>query len=140
MKTLVIDTSVLISALIGKQGASREILRQVLQKKHKPLISNTLFSEYQDVSQREAILERSPLTTEEIQVLLNALYNVSDWIQIYYLWRPNLIDEGDNFLIELALAGNANGIITHNIKDFRNAELHFPNIRIITPEDFLKGQ
>ncbi|WP_353573187.1 putative toxin-antitoxin system toxin component, PIN family [Candidatus Albibeggiatoa sp. nov. BB20] len=140
MITLVIDTSVLISALIGKHGASRKILKQALQKKFKPLISNTLFSEYQDVSQRDTILARSPLTTEEIQALLNALYNVCDWIPIYYLWRPNLIDDDDNFLIELALAGNADYIITHNLKDLQNAELHFPNIHIVTPEDFLKGQ
>jgi predicted nucleic acid-binding protein len=51
----------------------------------------------------------------------------------------NLIDEGDNFLIELALAGNAQYIITHNIKDLHHAELHFPSIQIVTPEAFLKG-
>ncbi len=139
MANIVIDTSVLISALISKQGASRQVLRLVLQRVHTALISNSLFFEYQDVSQRTDIIERSPLTIAEIHALLNALYSVCEWIPIYYLWRPNLIDEGDNFLIELALAGNANYIITHNLKDLRHAELHFPNIQIVSPDLFLTG-
>jgi putative PIN family toxin of toxin-antitoxin system len=88
MANIVIDTSVLISALIGRQGASRQILRLALQKRHIPLISNSLFSEYQDVSQRNEIMARCPLTIEEIQALLNALYHVCEWTPIYYLWRP----------------------------------------------------
>jgi predicted nucleic acid-binding protein len=55
------------------------------------------------------------------------------------LWRPNLQDEGDNFLVELALAGNANSIITNNIRDLRSAELKFPGMNIVTPEQILKG-
>ena len=46
---VVVDTSVLVSALIGEEGASREILRRCLQGEYKPLISNALFSEYEDV-------------------------------------------------------------------------------------------
>ena len=56
---------------------------------------------------------------------------------MYFLWRPNLRDEGDNFLIELALAGNADFIITNNIKDLCGAELKFPELRIFTPEQLL---
>ncbi len=140
MANIVMDTSVLISALIRKQGASRQVLRLVLQRAHTALMSNSLFSEYQDVSQRIDIVERSPLTISETQALLNALYSVCEWTLIYYLWRPSLIDEGDNFLIELALAGNANYIITHNLKELHHAEVKFPSIQIVSPEIFLKGQ
>ncbi|VAW43174.1 hypothetical protein MNBD_CHLOROFLEXI01-5367 [hydrothermal vent metagenome] len=135
--TVVVDTSVLISSLLGRQGASREILRRCLQGEYNPLISNTLFLEYEDVSKRKRIVDRCSLTSEEIRELLNAFYNVCRWVNIYYLWRPNLVDEGDNFLIELAFAGNANYIITHNIRDFQNAELKFPDLTIIIPEKLL---
>ena len=137
---VVIDTSVLISSLIGAQGASREILRGCLQGEYIPIISNTLFSEYEDVSKRAEILARCPLSREEIRELLNSFYRVCHWTPIYYLWRPNLIDEDDNFLIELALAGNATYIITHNIADLRNAELSFPSISIATPGELLRGE
>ena len=138
--SIVIDTSVLISALIGSQGPSREILRRCLQDTYNPLVSNALFLEYEDVSKREKILELCPLTNYEIRELLNAFYKTCRWVPIYYLWRPNIKDEGDNFLIELALAGNASRIITNNIKDLNNAELTFPDLQIETPEQFLQGE
>lgn len=54
--SIVIDTSVLISALIGSQGPSREILRRCLQGAHNPLVSNALFLEYEDVSKGKKYL------------------------------------------------------------------------------------
>jgi putative PIN family toxin of toxin-antitoxin system len=136
---IVVDTSVLISALIGQQGPSREILRQCLQGKYTPLINNSLFFEYEDVISRHHILERCPLEKSEIRELLNAFYLSCTWISIYFLWRPNIQDEGDNFLIELAVAGNASFVVTNNLKDFGSAELVFPNLRVVTPEQMLKG-
>jgi len=96
--TVVIDTSVLISALIGARGPNREITRKCLLGNYKPLISNTLFQEYEDVSKRKQVLDICPLTQKEILELLHSFYSVCHWVPIYYLWRPNLIDEGDNFL------------------------------------------
>lgn len=138
--SIVIDTSVLISALIGKEGPSREILRRCLNGKYKPLINNALFSEYEDVSSRKRILDRCPLNPLEIRELLDSLYAVCQWVSVYFLWRPNLRDEGDNFLIELALAGNADVVISNNTKDLHGAELMFPELRILTPEQMLRGK
>ncbi|HED19309.1 MAG TPA: putative toxin-antitoxin system toxin component, PIN family [Gammaproteobacteria bacterium] len=138
--TMVIDTSVVVSSLIGQRGASREILRKSLLGEYKPLISNALFQEYEDVSNRKKIIDDCPLTKNEIEELLKALYAVCRWVPIYYLWRPNIADESDNFLIELALAGNATHIVTNNIRDFRNAELKFPSVRILTPGELLRGE
>ncbi len=83
--------------------------------------------------------KKCPLSTEQIRELLNAYYSVCVWIPIYYLWRPNITDENDNFLIELALAGNATHIITNNISDFTHSELIFPELKIVNPEQMLKG-
>ena len=137
---IVVDTSVLISALTGQKGPGREVLRKYLQGKYNPLISNALFLEYEDVSKRQQILDACPLKSEEIRELLNAFYSTCHWVPIYYLWRPNIVDEGDNFLIELALAGNATHIVTDNIGDFQNAELKFPGLTIVKPERFLRGE
>jgi putative PIN family toxin of toxin-antitoxin system len=136
---VVIDTSILISALIGAQGPSREILRQCFKGSYKPLISNSLFAEYEDVSSRKQIVELCPVTDVERRKLLNAFYKICQWVSIHYLWRPNIKDEGDNFLIELAAAGNADFLVTNNIKDFKNMQLKFPSIQIVTPEQLLRG-
>lgn len=134
---IVVDTSVFVSAVIGKTGPSREVIRNCLKLKYLPLMGNSLFTEYESLITRDEILNLSPLTIPEIDLLLASFMSVSKWISIYYLWRPNLKDEADNHLIELALAGNASYLITNNIKDFRNSELLFPHLSIITPEAFL---
>jgi putative PIN family toxin of toxin-antitoxin system len=137
---VVIDTSVMISALIGKRGASREVIRRCLTGKYQPLISNPLFQEYEDASARKRIRETCPLSVREIRDLLNAFYSACSWVPIYYLWRPNLKDEGDNFLIELALAGNSRTIVTNNVRDLESAELKFDDLRILKPQELLRGE
>ena len=138
-QTIVVDTSVLISALISNKGSNRAILRKCLTGEYNPLISNALFMEYEDVIGRDRIKKLCLLNDKEIRELLNAYYSVCSWVPIYYLWRPNLKDESDNFLIELAVAGNANAIVTNNIKDLSGAELKFKDLRILKPEQLLRG-
>jgi len=138
-KTVVIDTSVLVSALLGPSGPARELLRQCLTGKYKPLISNALFQEYEELTNRSRILKKCPLSSSELRELLNAYYSVCEWVPIYYLWRPNLRDESDNFLIELAVAGNAHCVVTNNIRDLKGSEMVFPDLRVLTPAQLLRG-
>lgn len=140
VEKVVIDTSVMVSALIGKRGGSREVIRRCLSGSYLPLMSNPLFQEYEDVSSRKRVRELCPLRPSEIRDLLNSFYSVCTWVPIYYLWRPNLDDESDNFLIELALAGNGLMIVTNNIKDLAAAELKFDELRILKPEQLLRGE
>jgi predicted nucleic acid-binding protein len=67
--------------------------------------------------------------------LFEALLTVSDWVRIHYLWRPNLPDEADNHILELAVAAGAEALVTANVRDFGRAELLFPNVRVATPGD-----
>ena len=77
-------------------------------------------------------------TADDRHNLLAALARQGRWVSVYYGWRPNLPDEGDNHLIELALAGGAQCIITHNLKDLRDGELRFENLRVLSPAKFLE--
>lgn len=140
MIKIVVDTSVLISALIGKKGPAREVLRQCLRGNYQPMMSTALFLEYEDVYQRPEILRLCPLKPDEVSELLGAFYSICDWVAIHYLWRPNLKDENDNFLIELAVASNANFIVTNNTKDLTGAELTFKGLKVVKPEQLLRGK
>ncbi len=140
MNRVVIDTSVLISALIGKKGPAREVIRRCLIGEFIPLISTTLFLEYEAVSERSEIKKLCPLSNNEINQLLAAFFSVCEWVQIHFLWRPNLKDEGDNFLVELGVAGNADVIVTNNVRDLKNAELKFNGLRVLKPEQMLRGK
>lgn len=139
MLNIVVDTSVVIAAMIGRSGPSREVLRRCLLGQYTPLIGNTLFAEYEDVIARDNILQQCPISKHEIRTLLNAFYARCDWVSVYYLWRPNLRDEADNHLVELAVAGNAYFLVTNNMRDFQQAQLHFAQLQIIKPQDLLRG-
>jgi putative PIN family toxin of toxin-antitoxin system len=136
---IVIDTSVFVSALIGSQGPSRELIRRCLLSEYQPLMGNALFAEYEAVVGRKEIISQCLLSRTEVVSLLEALMSVCEWVNIYYLWRPNLRDEGDNHLIELAISGNAHYIATNNVKDFQGTELIFPHLSILKPEHLLRG-
>ena len=134
---VVIDTNIWISALISKEGVSREIIRLSLQEKLVPQISTTLFLEYEAIMKREKIQTLCALTKKEQEELFQAFLSTCQWNEIFYLWRPNLDDVGDDFLIELAVASNSSVIITENIKDIAFGELHF-DIEVLTPKQFLE--
>lgn len=130
---VVVDTNVLVGALISASGDNRGVLRACFEDRVQPIIGEALFHEYNDVLGREATFQKSPLTNVERIRFLEAFLSVCEWTQVYYLWRPNLRDEGDNHLIELAVAGGASWIITNNVRDFRGSELRFPSITVLKP-------
>jgi putative PIN family toxin of toxin-antitoxin system len=136
---IVVDTSVFISALIGPVGLSREVVRQCLQGMYSPLMGLNLFCEYESVISRPSVLSQCPLSADEVLQLLQAFMNVCEWVNIYYLWRPNLKDEANSHLIELAIAGNASVLVTNNLKDFRNTQLLFPNLLVLSPQVLLRS-
>ncbi|NOQ35079.1 MAG: putative toxin-antitoxin system toxin component, PIN family, partial [Methylococcaceae bacterium] len=94
-------------------------------------------NEYEDVLYRPEIQAMAKYTTEEINQILDGFLNISSWVKVNYLWRPNLKDEGDNHLIDLAVASNAEWIVTQNLKDLNSGELKF-NFRAISPNDFME--
>ncbi len=139
MDSLVIDTNVFVSALRSADGASRAVIRRCLQGQYQPCMSLALFSEYLDVMGRERLFKDSPLNSDERQELFYAFIAMCRLVEIYYLWRPNLRDEADNHVLEIAVAAGAQTIVTYNRADFLGAELHFPGLHIVVPADLLKG-
>lgn len=135
---IVVDTNVLVSAILSPHGAAREVLRRCLSGRAQPLIGNALFTEYEDVLSRDKLFVAAPLTPNERAELLDAVLGVCQWINIAFLWRPNLPDESDNHLVELAVAGNAQWIVTGDTRDIAAGELAFDSFGIVTPSDWLK--
>lgn len=137
MIPIVIDTNVFVAGLRSDGGASREVLRRALLGHYLPLFGNALWLEYEDLLGRPVWTEAT--TPHERQQVLAALAKVGRWVTIYYGWRPNLPDEADNHLIELALAGGAAAIVTHNVRDVRRGELLLNGLRVLTPAECLEG-
>jgi putative PIN family toxin of toxin-antitoxin system len=131
--SVVLDTNVVISAIRSRRGASFAILRQI-GKSWMPLISVPLILEYEAVGKREAV--RLGLPVGAVDVIVRAFCFLGREIDVYFRLRPFLPDPGDEFLLELAVAGSADAIVTHNVRHFAGAELF--GIRVVTPREFLR--
>jgi putative PIN family toxin of toxin-antitoxin system len=134
---IVVDTNVFVSACIGG-GASSRLIEACILDIVEPVMSPALFLEYEDVLARENIFRRSRLNQLQRNALFEIFLGKCQLARVYYRWRPNLRDEGDNHLVELAVASGASVIATSNVRDFTDADLRFEHIRIMTPEAVLK--
>ena len=134
---IVIDTNVLVGACLGT-GASSYVIEACIRAQCQPLIGNALLAEYEDVFGRADVFVGSLLTAGERNELLDVFFSRCQWTRVYYGWRPNLPDEADNHLVELAVAGGAEFIVTRNLRDLQRMELRFPQFRVVSPEGFLK--
>jgi len=135
---VVIDTNVFAGALLRHAGYNRRVIRACLSERLKPMMGQALFLEYEDVLNRRDLFRTSPLSRQERQELFAAFLSVCEWVQIYFSWRPNLPDEADNHIVELAVAGGAAMIVTNNVRDFQGADLRFPDLRIVAPRELVK--
>ncbi len=90
--------------------------------------------EYEAVAKR--MIGEISLNEEEIDNILDfVISNANRW-EIYYLWRPQLKDPGDDMILELAVTASCKYIITYNVNDFKGIE-NF-GIQAITPKEFLE--
>jgi putative PIN family toxin of toxin-antitoxin system len=134
---IVVNTNVFIGAILSSQLLNRELIRRCLLGEYQPMMSNALYLEYESAIEREEIVTKCQLDRIKVNELLDGFLSVSKWVYIYYSWRPNLRDEGDNHVIELAIAGNAQIIATNNLRDFRGSELTFPQLQILNPHQMI---
>lgn len=133
-----LDTNVLVSAFRSRRGASHALVRKALSGNLDLVIHHKLLWEYRDVLSRPAILAETGVSFAEVEIVLAHLVKNAFTVDVRYLWRPNLRDEGDNFVLEIAVAAWPCTIVTHNLGDFSRTELRFPQIPIMTPGELLQ--
>lgn len=134
---VVIDTNVLVAGLIGGKGPNREILRYCFKRTLQPYIGNALYIEYQDLLSRDNIQVLCNKTSGTLAEFLDDFASICKPAEAWFLWRPNLKDEADNHIVELAIAANVEYIVTNNISDFAQAELQQIGHSVITPPELL---
>lgn len=133
-----LDTCVLVSALRSSAGASHKVLKAALDGPLPVLMHYKLLAEYRSVLFRPEQLSVISQTEYEIERLLAYLVAIAIESNVRYLWRPNLADPGDDFVLEIAVSGQPATIVTHNTKDFKRGNLYFPEIMICTPQYIVK--
>jgi predicted nucleic acid-binding protein len=130
---VVLDSSVLVSALRSRRGASFQLLKLLRAGRFEVALSVPLVLEYEAVLLRHA--RELGLARNEADGLVDYLCDVGYRQAIHFLWRPTLTDPRDEFILELAVAAGCEAIVTHNVRDFAGASRFA--VRIITPGAFL---
>jgi predicted nucleic acid-binding protein len=135
---IVQDTNVFVAALRSQAGASAEVLDRCLALEDQAVMGANLLAEYEDLIRRETLWRGLPVTAAERETLLDDFCAAAVWQPVYFRWRPNLQDPSDDHVLELAIAGGVQHLVTHNTGDFARGELKFPMPRVVTPAHHLK--
>lgn len=114
----VLDTDVVVAALRSDRGASRQLLLAALNRQFELLLSVPLMLEYEAVLTRPEHLAGSGLTSAEVGRVLDDLAAVAKPVGLEFRWRPRLSDPDDDMVLETAINGRANAIVTFNQRDF----------------------
>lgn len=133
---MVLDTSVFVAALRSSRGASNRLVADALRGRYTLLVSVPLLLEYEAVLTRPEQLDVSGLTTEDIGTLLDSVASAAEAVRLAFLWRPTLRDPDDEFVLETAVNGRADRLVTFNLADF-DAAARF-GVVVVTPGEALR--
>lgn len=133
---LILDTNVVVAALRSPSGASAALLEQALDRRFTLLLSAPLVLEYEGTCSDPAHRIASGLSESEVGTIVSALCAVGEPVQAWFLWRPQLRDPADEMVLETAVNGNANALVTFNKRDFGDAPGAF-GIEVLSPRKAL---
>ena len=122
---LVLDTDVLVAATRSRSGASWQLVDRALTGEFTLLLSVPLVLEYEAVLRREEHRKVHGLSVPQLDEVINSLVRVAEPVQIGFLWRPLLSDPRDDMVLETAVNGRADLLVTFNLKDFVTAAKGF---------------
>jgi putative PIN family toxin of toxin-antitoxin system len=128
---------VLVAAIRSDRGASRQLLLSALDGKIAALVSVPLMVEYEAVLTRPEHCLASGLGANEMNEILDALAKVSIPVHLRFLWRPRLKDPADEMVLETAVNGAADRLVTFNQRHLGAAARDF-GIRVMPPREVWK--
>jgi predicted nucleic acid-binding protein len=136
---LVLAPAAMVAAIRSSAGASRRLLLTALEQQRglTLLVSVPLLIEYEAVMTRLEHLRAARLSAVDVGVLLDAVARVAEPVRLAFLWRPTLPDVDDDMVLEAAVNGRADGIVTFNRRDFGPAAEQF-GIPVLSPGEALQ--
>lgn len=134
---LVLDTNVLVAAIRSSTGASAALLTESFAGKATLLVSVAVVLEYEDVCLRPAHRAVSKTSEAAIQDLLHTLIAIAEPVAIHFRWRPQLRDASDEMVLEVAVHGRADAIVTFNHRHYGQMPARF-GIEVLSPGEALR--
>jgi putative PIN family toxin of toxin-antitoxin system len=132
-----LDTDVLVAGLRSQTGASRQLLLLLHHERYQAIASVAMMLEYEAVLKRAENLNAFNLTVDEIERFLDNMSLLVTPVTPFFLWRPQLRDPADEHILEAAVNGHADAIVTFNQRHFQAAARRF-GIAVLSPGDALR--
>ena len=133
---IVLDTNVVVAALRSPSGASAALLERALDRRFTLLLSVPLVLEWEGTCSDPAQRIVSGLSEPEVGTIISALCAVGEPVQTWFLWQPQLRDPADEMVLETAVNGSADALVTFNRRDFGNVPGTF-GIEVLSPRQTL---
>jgi len=118
-------------------GAGNAVLRLVADRRLLLLASPPLFLEYEDVLKRPEHQLMHGLTPDEVDEFLAELAALIEPVDVHFQWRPQSRDPNDEMVLETAINGHADGLVTYNLADFAVAWERFGS-PVVSPPELLR--
>ena len=134
-----LDTDVIVAALRSPSGASRQVLKLLRARRIRAVATVNMLIEYESVLTRPEQRIATGLTVVEVGQFLDGLAALVLPVQPHFLWRPQLRDPDDEMVLEAAVNGGADAIVTFNRVDFLPAASRF-GIDVVPPGSVLSKQ
>ncbi|HWZ04110.1 MAG TPA: putative toxin-antitoxin system toxin component, PIN family [Mucilaginibacter sp.] len=129
---VVLDSNILLVA-VGKRSNYRPIWNAFLDGRFQLIVSEDVIFEYEEILRQRSAPGVAPMIMEIFIESPEVIYQ-----KIYYLWNAIKNDPDDNKFFDIAVAANADYLVTNDAHFNIIKELNFPKIKIITAEEFLK--
>jgi putative PIN family toxin of toxin-antitoxin system len=137
MRRAVVDTSVVVAGLRTRSGAGNAVLRLVADQRLVLLATPPLFLEYEDVLKRPEHRLVHGLTPDDVDEFLAELAALIEPVEVHFQWRPQSRDPNDEMVLETAINGRADVLVTYNVVDFAVAWERF-GIPVLSPRELLR--
>jgi putative PIN family toxin of toxin-antitoxin system len=131
---LVLDTSVVVAAMRSPAGASAALVRAARQGSVTLLATVSLALEYEAVCRQAEHKLAAGLSDRQVDVFLDALIALAQPVEAHFIWRPQLRDPADEMVLEAAVNGRADALVTFNVRDFGTVPSHF-GVEVLLPRE-----
>jgi len=131
---LVLDTDVVVAAMRSPRGASAAILKAIRSGQATLLLSVPLAMEYEAICQEAEHRVASGLSAAEANTFVTAVIAMAEPVRTHYLWRPTLRDPNDEMVLEVAINGHADALVSFNLRDYGDVPKRY-GIDLLLPRD-----